>query len=68
MNNRKDWSISRYYLYQKTIKDKVSYYLKENELQILSEIQNPSSEIYPLDEQEFYMKVSRILAYHFVNQ
>ena len=61
------WGEARFYLYMKRIKEAKTHYLDEGAVQRLVEIQEPSCEIYPLEEQEFYMQVCRIAVLFFLD-
>ena len=62
-----NWTEKRFYYYMKRIKEAKTHYLDENNLSRFFEIQEPSCEIYPLEEQQFYMKVCRIAVLNFLD-
>jgi hypothetical protein len=60
------WTVRRYYNYIKTIKEKSSHYLDESDLRTFFVIQSPRCQVYSLEEQQFYMRVCRILVSYFL--
>ena len=61
------WTVKRFYLYMKKIKESVTHYVNENVILKFLEIHEPKCELYSYDEQEFYMKISRIAIIRFLD-
>jgi hypothetical protein len=60
------WTHKRYYNYLKIIKENASHYLDECDLKTFFIIQTPHCTVYSPEEQEFYMKICRILVCYFL--
>jgi hypothetical protein len=58
----------RFYLYQSLLKDKVSNYINEASLQLVTQLYEPECHVYELEEQRYYNRVTRIMITHFVGE
>ena len=60
------WTEKKFYLYMKKIKESITHYVNENVILKFLEIHEPKCELYDYEEQQFYMKVSRIAILKFL--
>lgn len=59
-------SISRFYLYQARVKEAMNHYVNQSSLSIFSKYADPDFAVYSQAEQDYYLKVSRAVARHFL--
>ena len=59
-------SVKRYYTYMYLVKEQTNNYVNVDSLAILNIMQEPECEIYSAEEQQAYMKISRILVHYFL--
>lgn len=62
-----NWTVKKFYLYMKKIKESITHYVNENVILKFLEIHEPKCELYDYEEQQFYMKVSRIAIMKFLD-
>lgn len=59
-------TFSRFYLYQARVKEAMNHYVNQSSLSVFCQYADPDFAVYSKEEQDFYLKVSRVVARHFL--
>lgn len=59
-------AVARYYSYQRLVKEKVNPYLNLTGLKMLNQVMEPACEVFTLDEQLSFLKLTRVLVKYFL--
>ena len=58
--------MNRFYSYQRLVREKVNCYINEESLSLLGSFHDPTCQEYSLQEQSIFLKMSQMLAQHFL--